>query len=491
MTFLTSLAMRYSPEQVQFIGVRLGGPGLSALDKLPHSAGIYGADDPEGLTRAISEIVNLVESRERSFPQYGIEDVKEWRRRRFGVVTGPVPPDGFGEVWLGVDNWQEFALKYERSYEAIRSIMGKCGNYGVHVLWTSNALIGGGMQTSVTNTTKLILELRLADDSMSDVSRQEAKKVPDDIPGRGLTKEGKKILHMMYGFPGRRRTKDGDLEISALVEQIVAVAGSDKPARVRRLPEIVPLENVWQMPKTEEDHKDSIRFGIIDTDLGPARLDFSKVNTFLAVGSAESGRSALIRGIARGIMHQYTPEEAVIHMVDIKCHQLGVVTQESGYLGSYCFLQDHVRDLAYQLAADLKSRQPEGESDQQMLMAGAQFTGKRIFLLVDDFNALANLGMALDPLTEFIELAGFVGLHLIIAGGTRDFYRWAGNGDLMRKVMGMQTPGLILNASKHDGPLVGDIVGEPQRPGRGLYVQAGGKVAAAMVAWEEPPTAAG
>lgn len=491
MTFLTSLAMRYTPHQVQFIGIRLGGPGLSTLDKLPHSAGIYGADDPEGLTRAVSEIVNLVESRERSFPEYGIEDVKEWRRRRFGQSNGPVPPDGFGEVWLGVDNWQDFALNFERSYEAIKSIMGKCGSYGVHVLWTSSALIGGGMQKSVTDNTKLILELRIADDSMSDVSRQEAKKVPDDIPGRGLTREGKKILHMMYGFPGRRRTAAGDLEVSALAEQIVAVAGSEKPVSVRRLPQKVSLEQVWQMPATAEDHKDCIRFGITDTDLGPARLDFRKTSSFLAVGASESGRSSLVRCIARGIMRQYTPDEAIIHMVDIKRNQLGVVTEESGFLGHYCFLQDHVRALAHDIATELAGRQPEGESDQQMLMAGAQFTGKRIFVLIDDFNALSNQGMALDPLADFVELAGFVGLHLIIAGGTREFFRWGGTGDLMRKVMGTQTPGLILNASRQDGPLVGDILGEPQREGRGLYVQQGGKVSATMVAWDEPPTAAG
>ncbi|WP_078294651.1 type VII secretion protein EccCa [Mycobacterium sp. D16R24] len=491
MTFLTSLAMRYTPQQVQFIGVRLGGPGLSALDRLPHSAGIYGADDPEGLTRAISEIVNLVDSREQSFPQYGIEDVKEWRRRRFGLANGPVPPDGFGEVWLGVDNWQEFALKFERSYEAIKSIMGKCSNYGVHVLWTASSLIGGGMQKSVTDNTKLTLELRIGDESMSDVSRQEAKKVPDDIPGRGLTKEGKKVLHMMYGFPGRRRTAEGDLEVSALVDQIVAIAGTDKHARVRRLPQSVSLQQVREMPSTPDDHKHSIRFGITDTDLGPARLDFTKASTFMAVGAPESGRSNLVRGIAHGIMDNYTSDEAIIHMVDIKRNQLGVVTEESGYLGHYCFTQDQVQVLAFELAEELKARQPEQKSNQKMLMAGAQFTGKRIFVLVDDYNALSASGMALDPLAEFIELAGFVGLHLIIGGQTRDFYRWSNTTDLMRKVMGSQTQGVILNASKHDGPLIGDVIGEPQREGRGLFVQPGGKVSATMVAWTEPPTAAG
>lgn len=491
MTFLTSLAMRYTPEQVQFIGVRLGGPGLSILDKLPHCAGIYGADDPEGLTRAISEIVNLVESRERSFHKYGLEDVKDWRRRRFGLASGHVAADGFGEVWLAIDNVQDFAGRFERSFEAIKSIMSKCGSYGVHVLWTSSALIGGGMQKSVTDNTRLILELRIADDTMSDVSRKEAKKVPDDIPGRGLTKEGKQIFHMMYGFPGRRRTADGDLEVSALVEQIVSVAGADKPVTVRRLPERVSLDEVWRIPRSDDDHKHSIRLGLVDTDLGPARLDFSRVNTFLGVGASESGRSNLIRVIARGIMRQYTAEEAVIHMVDIKRNQLGVVTEQSGYLGHYCFLQDQVQSLAYELATELQSRQPEGKSDQQMLMAGAQFTGKRIFVLVDDMTALANMGMGLDPLAPFVELGGYVGLHLVIAGGAHDFYRWAHNGgDVMRKVLGMRTPGVILDATRNDGGLVGGVVGEPQRPGRGLYVQAGGKVTTTMVAWDEPPAAA-
>ncbi len=121
------------------------------------------------------------------------------------------------------------------------------------MLWTASALIGGGMQKSVTDNTRLILELRLADETMSEVSRQEAKKVPDDIPGRGLSKEGKQILHMMYGFPGRRRTADGDLEVSALVEQIVSVAGSDKPVTVRRLPEKVSLEEVCRIPRPDDD----------------------------------------------------------------------------------------------------------------------------------------------------------------------------------------------------------------------------------------------
>ena len=485
MAFLVSLALRYPPQYVQFIGIGFGGPGLQALADLPHTAGVFGGDDPEGVNRAIAEVVHLFTKREQSFSECGIADVREWRLRRFGLSEGPVPDDGFGEVWLVVDNWARLYSDFERVHELLKTIIANCGSYGIHIIWTHAARVGGGLQKTITDNTKLLLELRLADQSLTEVDRKAAANIPDDIPGRGLSPDG---FHMLYAFPGIEATDGQGLQAGVLVNKIRAVAGSDKPAIVRKLPHQVTFDEVWSFPPTTVDHKHSIRIGLSETDLGPVRIDFSRFAHFITVGSAESGRSNFIRVVAQGIMRQYTPDEAVIYMIDITQNQLGVIDEESGYLGKYCFLQEHVMQAVMGIVKELKTRQPEGEVDQRTLMASAgRFTGKRIFVLIDDFNALSAGGVHVGDLAEFVELARFVGIHIVVAGQTTDFMRWSGRSELMMKLLSVQTPGVVMDGSKHDGPMVGDVVAERQRPGRGIHVQRGQNPAAMLFAWREPP----
>ena len=87
-TMMTTAALMYRPERVQFYGVAAGGPSLSAVAGLPHVAGLAPAVDREGVGRIIASVQGIVAEREAMFAKTGL-DMDEVRRRKFsGTRTG-------------------------------------------------------------------------------------------------------------------------------------------------------------------------------------------------------------------------------------------------------------------------------------------------------------------------------------------------------------------------------------------------------------------
>ena len=74
---------------------------------------VAGPTDPYGVRRTVAELLALVRDRKRSFLEYGIASMEVFRRRKFGGEPGPVPNDGFGDVYLVIDNYRALAEENE------------------------------------------------------------------------------------------------------------------------------------------------------------------------------------------------------------------------------------------------------------------------------------------------------------------------------------------------------------------------------------------
>ena len=81
-TMMTTAALMYRPERVQFYCVAAGGPSLAAVGGLPHVAGLAPAVDREGVGRIIASVQGIVAEREAVFAKTGL-DMDEVRRRKF------------------------------------------------------------------------------------------------------------------------------------------------------------------------------------------------------------------------------------------------------------------------------------------------------------------------------------------------------------------------------------------------------------------------
>jgi len=75
----------------------------------------------------------------------------------------------------------------------------------------------------------------------------------------------------------------------------------------------------------------------------------------------------------------------------------------------------------------------------------------------------------LAPLLEFLPQAKDVGLHLVIArrcgGAARALFE-----PVIARLRELSTPGIVMNGSPDEGPLLGNVKPSPMPPGRGTLV---------------------
>src|SRR2546430_12433360 len=121
-----------------------------------------------------------------------------------------------------------------------------------------------------------------------------------------------------------------------------AWAGPTAPD-VRLLPSDLPFSALPQIDMTRA----AVPIGIDENTLSPVYVDFDSEPHFMVIGDVESGKSNLLRVIARGITARYTPTEAKIITFDYRRGLLGAITtpHQIGYVMTSAAAPDMVNNI--------------------------------------------------------------------------------------------------------------------------------------------------
>jgi S-DNA-T family DNA segregation ATPase FtsK/SpoIIIE len=457
-TLIAGLALTHTPEQVQFYCLDFGGGTLTGLADLPHVGSVATRLEPERLRRTIAEINALLAQREALFNQYRIDSMATYRRM---VAAGQVPRDGFGDVFLVVDGWATVRSDYEALETAITQIAGRGLGYGVHVVLSVQRWME--LRPALRDLISNRLELRLGDPGESEVDRRVAADVPPSSPGRGLSPHK---LHFLSGLPridGAERVDDLADGVADLVGRVRKAWSGPSAPPVRLLPRELPYE---QLPAIARDGA-ALPIGVDEDELAPVLVDLDAEPHFMVIGDVESGKSNLLRLIARGITTRWTPQEAKVITFDYRRGLLGAIT--TAHQLSYVMNSVNAPDIVDNIVAALRERLANLQIDP---VAGEvpKWTGPRLILLIDDYDMVASsAGNPMTALTQFLPQARDIGLHVVLsraAGG-------AGQGmfePVMRSLRDMGTPGVLLSGSKDEGAVLGSVKMEPLPAGRGRLV---------------------
>jgi S-DNA-T family DNA segregation ATPase FtsK/SpoIIIE len=302
------------------------------------------------------------------------------------------------------------------------------------------------------------LELRLGDVMDSEFDRRVAVNVPQGVPGRGQVPEK---LHFMGALPRIDSTSSAaDLSdgTAAFVETVKSA-----PA-VRLLPRKLPSE---QLPKGFEFPQRGIAIGIDETDLEPVFVDFETDPFFLIFGESESGKTNLLRLIAKQIAERYSPGEAKLVVGDYRRALLGALPES--HLLEYAPMASSMQMHMEALAGVFSRRQPPTDVTPQQLRDRSWWTGPQIFIIVDDYDLVAtNAGNPLAPLAEYLPFARDTGVRFIIArnsaGASRSMYE-----SFMQRIKELGAQGVVLSGDPSEGDLIGPVRGHPMPPGRGYF----------------------
>ncbi|GAB1691048.1 type VII secretion protein EccCa [Krasilnikovia sp. M28-CT-15] len=452
-TMILTLALTHTPVQVQFYCLDFGGGALASLSGLPHVGSVAARMDRDRVKRTIAELAALLSDRENAFAARGVESMAQYRQLR----SDDPGDDPFGDVFLVVDGWYTVRQDFEDLEASIAELATRGLNYGIHVVIAAGRW--SEIRSSLRDMFGTRLELRLGDPLESEVGSRAAAGVPA-VPGRGLTPQG---LHFLAALPSAPDAADPGHAVRTLVEDVEAAWPGVRAPAVRLLPAELTLAS---LPAPHGDL--SVALGWDENRLEPVWHDFAVTPHLLVFGDDESGKTNLLRLVARAIMHRYHPDEAKILLADARVGLYHEVDER--YRTGYAGTADTLAELAAGAAVSMRRRLPGPEITPERLRRRDWWTGPRLFILIDDHDLFGSgLGGPLEPLIGLLPQAAGIGMHLVVTRTTSGGAR-AMMDPLLRRMWELGSPGLLLSCVREEGTFLGEARPLRLPPGRAQLV---------------------
>ncbi|MGY4646659.1 type VII secretion protein EccCa [Mycobacterium sp. URHB0021] len=492
-TLICAAAMTHTPEQVQFYCLALSSTALETIAGLPHVGGVSGALDEDGIRRTISEMLELLERRQRSFPECKISSMQDVRDRKFRGAPGAVPDDPFGDVYLVVDNFA--ALTAEASTirnkdllsAQIQKLVGEGSSFGIHVILAVQRDID--LPPRMRGSWPQRVELKLQGPEDAKLLRGKlTDAVPSGKPGRGMVAQNyvrlgaeEEGLHTQIARPALHGTPESVFKSDSVVEEVRGVAANYRAApRVRRLPAEISLADL--QARARRERHPGMAWALDERD---QLVGLGQDSPFLVVtGREDCGRTNTLAAVMHEIKRVYAPgataatpdprdtrPRAQVWLVNPRRELLRLLGKD--YLERFTYRNDEVGPWAVELNQILTARLPETGLDVDASLS-RRWSGPEIFLIVDDADRLPpGYDAPLRDLVPSANAAADVGLRIVYA---RRFGGWSGADradPLLSAMKQANAPLLVMDSDGEEGFVRGRWKGHPMVPGRGFLMSTG------------------
>ncbi|MGI8612599.1 MAG: type VII secretion protein EccCa [Nocardioidaceae bacterium] len=475
-TLISSLALRYAPGDVAFYCIDYGGGTLRGLADLPHVAGVATRVEPERISRTVSEVINILESREEFFRTHDLDSMTAMRSAR---AAGSLPDDVPVDVFLVVDGWGSFREDFDAMEFAIGEVAARGLNFGVHVVLTvaQNMQVRMRMQSSFGGH----LELRLTDAFDSTIDRKLMEALPREINGRGLIDSGDGLVFhaAVPRIDGGRETND----LAAAQRELVATVAERWPTTVQRVQVLPALVGYRELPEVEPG-EGMIPVGLSEQNLGPAAVGlFGSDPHLLVYGDGETGKTNTLRLLVKQLVASRTTEDLAFVVVDYRRSLLDVVPAE--FLAAYCTSEQQTAETIGQVAGAIRERVPGPDVTSDQLRNRSWWKGVDVVVVVDDYDLVSTpSGNPVQGLLEYLPQGRDLGLHLVVARRTGGLSR-AIFEPVLQRLNDIQTPGFVLSGDRMEGRLVNGVVARKLPTGRAIYAARGGAASQVQLALVE------
>ncbi|WP_436535566.1 type VII secretion protein EccCa [Actinoplanes sp. HUAS TT8] len=457
-TLVLALALTHTPQEVQFYGLDFGGGGIMSLTGLPHVGSIATRMERDRVVRTIQELRAVLELREAAFAEHGFESINAYLAAR---AQGRIQ-DPHGRVFLIVDGWFTMKQDFMELDQQFGELASRGLSFGIHVMVTANRW--SEIRTWVRDLLGTKLELRLGDSMESEVGSRKAASVPNQ-PGRGITAAGLHFLAALPRLDGRTATDDLPEATKTIVEEISTFWPGDPAPPVRLLPARLPAARL-PGPKPEFQ----VCLGHDELRLAEVWHDFMVTPHLLVLGDNETGKTNMLRLVLDAIARRYTPAQAKVVIGDTRRDLDNAIAAD--YRVGYAITAQNMAELAKQASVSLGRRLPGADIASERLRKRDWWEGPELFVVVDDYEMMANpggMGSILDPLIPLIAQGAAIGFHLIIARTTSGAMR-AMMDPAIRRMWELGTPAALFSYPKDEGRFLGEAAPRKLPAGRAQLV---------------------
>jgi S-DNA-T family DNA segregation ATPase FtsK/SpoIIIE len=478
-TVLLSLALAHTPAELGVHLLDFGGGGLGPLAGLPHVGTLADRQQPDVVRRVVAELAAVLARRERLFRDAGVGSVQEFRARR---AAGEFPDEPATDLLLVVDGYLVLRSEFDDLEGRLLPLAAQGLSYGLHLALSANRW--SELRPALKELLGSRVELRLGEPAESEVDRRRAAAVPAR-PGHALAPDGAAAVLAAPRTAGPAGSAgsagpagSAGLDTAALVAALAAGWSGPSVAPVALLPALLELDAVPPGP--------GIGIGVDEEGLARVAVDLDADAHLVCFADAESGKTTLLRLLARELVRRHGPQEARLVVVDHRRGLLGAVPES--HLIGYASTAEAAAAAAREVAASLRGRLPGPEVGVRELRDRSWWSGPEVYVLVDDYDLVAPGGgtpTPLLPLVEFLAQAKDVGLHLVVArrcgGAARALFD-----PVLGRLRELAVPGLVMNGSPDEGALVGSVKPGPMPPGRATFVDRRHGNRRVQLAWLPP-----
>ena len=398
-TYILSMAVNYSPDEVAFVLIDYKGGGLADafVDKkrgihLPHVVGTITNLDGAGIQRSLLSINSELKRRQAVFSkaksetEEGTMDIYDYQRLyRQNRVQEPMP-----HLFIISDEFAELKKQQPEFMDELISTARIGRSLGVHLILATQKP-SGVVNDQIWSNTKFRVCLKVADksDSMEMLKRPEAAELKQT--GRFYLQVGYNDLFALgqSGWCGAPYEESEELETKEVhaarfvdttgqvvltkkqelekkkseKKQIVAIVQylSDLAKRENIIPrqlwkDALPAKLEYDAAASEADapakgERKALLGMVDDPELQcqyPLWLDFMSFHHLLVVGPSSSGKSSFLRSMLWSAVSRYSPEEIQYYLVDLSGGALSVF-QDMPHCGAY-LTKNHEREFERLLA---------------------------------------------------------------------------------------------------------------------------------------------
>jgi len=461
-TLIAALSLTHTAAEAQFYCLDFGGT-LTALGALPHVGSIANRLDRDRVTRTVLEVTNLMARREGIFAEHNIDSMASYRRARRQGKYHDIDP--YGDVFLVVDGWYTIRQDFDDVEEKFTELAARGLSFGIHLVIASNRW--SEMRPWLRDVMGTRFELKLGDPVDSEVNSRFAATVPS-IPGRGITRDR---LHFLAALP----RIDGDSRTDDLAEATVELADALAPPKAPRAPQVRLLPHKLPVTELPAPHASTaaaemrMPLGLEDVHLAPEWHDFDVSPHLLIYGDAESGKTNMLRHIAKSVVAHHSADEARVMFGDFRRELRDSIPPE--YQLEYAVGAEALTKSITGAAGALAARIPGPEISPSRLPLRDWWTGGRLYIIIDDFELAESSGSAgpLQPLMPLLAQAADVGVHVILARSTAGAGRSMSN-PAIRRMWELGTPALMLSCPKTEGAFLGNLKPRVLPVGRAQFI---------------------
>lgn len=283
-TLALSICTSYCPDQVSVYIMDFGGWNMGVLRNFPHVGDVVNDNESEKVEKLVRMFTRELSRRKQKFSQVGLGNITAYRE-----ATGEKIP----YLLLMLDNFAPVLNIYPELDEFFISLTREGGNYGIYFIATTTSALGLGYK--IGQNIKNILTLQLSDRSeYSNIVGRTNGLEPENLPGRGLVK-GETPMEFQTALPIQGASESGRVaNMQALAQSMCDHWHGTVPAKIPTMPEFIPFGTI----PTEK-----IALGLSFQDIEPVELDFETSNSLLIAGKYSSGKSNMLKVIAK----QMTP----------------------------------------------------------------------------------------------------------------------------------------------------------------------------------------